>query len=72
MEKPDLVDFPTFSGVFPLFSLLWTQYGHALQIPREADQRPLSGDLGGKTSLDGPDPCCRAGFSAYCNADEEG
>ncbi len=28
--------------------------------------------LGGKTSLDGPDPCCRAGFSAYCNADEEG
>jgi len=25
--------------------LLWTQYGHALQIPRQADQRPFVADV---------------------------
>ena len=29
----------------PLFLLLRTQYGHAFQIPREANQRPFTGNL---------------------------
>jgi hypothetical protein len=28
-----------------LFLLLRTQYGHAFQIPREANQRPFTGNL---------------------------
>jgi hypothetical protein len=44
-KKPDFPGFLAFPRDFPSFSLLWTQYGQALQIPGEANQRPLAGDL---------------------------
>ena len=44
-KKPDFPGFRAFPRDFPSFSLLWAQYGQALQIPGEANQRPLAGDL---------------------------
>ena len=45
MKRPDFLDFAAFWTVFSSFSLLWAQFGHALQVPRQADQRPLARDL---------------------------
>ena len=38
-------DFFLKSPDFPWFSLLRTQYGHALKIPREVKQRPFARDF---------------------------